>query len=107
MRGQVTLEALVVTLALVAAIGVWVTAGAQALDGVRGELANSTVRQAEERVASLCASAQAMGEGNNVFARVFVARDTVVETIILREGWNNVTAEWRGQCLLASTTSSQ
>ncbi len=107
MRGQVTLETLVVTLALVAAIGVWVTAGAQALDGIRGEIGNSTLRQAEENVAVMCASARAMGEGNPVFARVFVAKDAVVGSVVLREGWNNVTASWNGHCLLASTTSSQ
>jgi len=107
MRGQVTLEALLVMLALSAAIVVWVTAGSGAVNAIEGALGNKTIEDASERITAMCGSVRAMGEGNSMTARVFVAHDTVIDNAVLRAGWNNVTATYDGYCLLASTTSSQ
>lgn len=107
MRGQVTLEALLVMLALSAAIVVWVTAGSGAVNAIKGALENKTVDGAGERIDAMCGSVRAMGEGNSMTARVFVPRDVIVDNVVLRAGWNNVTATYEGYCLLASTTSSQ
>jgi uncharacterized protein (UPF0333 family) len=107
MRGQVTLEALLVMLALVTAIGLWVSVGSNAMNNIKNELGNATIRQAETKLNDICNSVRAMGNGNSISVRVFVANNTIIRGVFLEEGWNNVTAEWNNHCLLASTTSSQ